>query len=288
MRFLTIVVAFLCIQLRAQDYQDVKIKTFPITEGIYMLEGAGGNIGVCIGDEVTFIIDDQFEELSEKINMAISELTSKPVEFVINTHYHGDHVGGNSYFGEAGAIIYSHENVRKRILSYLEKSKSENPSEPMQTSSLPKVVFSDKITIHQNGHTIEVFYQGAGHTDGDIVVRFVEANVFHMGDLFVRYGWPYIDMGAGGDVAGMIRSLDYVISLADEKTVFIPGHGKLANINDVVEFRNMLSDVYTKVKSEKENKVSLEDINIDNMTQEYEKVKGNASGFVSAVYNSIP
>ena len=182
----------------AQDFDAIKIKTKKLSESIYMLEGSGGNIGVCIGEDGTFIIDDQFAPLTEKITAAIGKITPKPGQFLINTHWHFDHTDGNENFGSAGAIIVSHENSRKRMARDEVVALVGTEQKAYSRDGLPKITFKESMSFHYNGETINIFHIGRAHTDGDAIVHFVESNVLHMGDVFVRYVFPFIDEPNGG------------------------------------------------------------------------------------------
>src|SRR6185503_603806 len=214
-----------CFRLHAQNFDSVEIKTTKLTESIYMLEGSGGNIGVLVGNDGIIIIDDQYAPLTEKIRTALSKISDKPVKFVINTHFHGDHSDGNKNFADQGAIILSHENARKRLaVDYLfEALKQTQKASPYE--ALPKITFADSVTFHMNGQTVHVFYAKNAHTDGDVIIHFKEANIFHCGDVFVRYGFPFIDQPAGGSIDGMIKATENLIAITNDQSKIIPGHG---------------------------------------------------------------
>lgn len=212
----------------SQNYDSVQIKTTKLTESIYMLEGAGGNIGVLVGNDGIIIIDDQFAPLTEKIKTALSKISSKPVKFVVNTHFHFDHAGGNENFGSQGAIILSHENARRRLTTDYFFEAFKETQKASSYEALPKVTFADSVTFHMNGETVHVFYAKNAHTDGDVIIHFKESNILHCGDVFVRYGFPFIDQGAGGSIDGMIRAIERLIAIANDQTKIIPGHGALS------------------------------------------------------------
>ncbi len=210
-----------------QDPDAARIEAVPVADGIFMLTGRGGNIGLSVGDDGAFLIDDQYAPLTEKILAAITEKTEHPVRFVINTHWHGDHTGGNENMGQAGAIIVAHENVRKRMSTeqFIEAFDTRVPPSP--AAALPVVTFADSITFHWNGDDIRVFHVGPAHTDGDSVIHFQKANVIHAGDTFFNGLYPFIDSSSGGSIDGMIAAAELVLAIADEKTKIIPGHGPL-------------------------------------------------------------
>ncbi len=233
----------------AQDFDRIQITTIPVTDNIYMLQGSGGNIGVSIGDDGTFIIDDQFAPLTEKIIAAIAELTDKPVDFVVNSHWHYDHSDGNENFGRAGAYIVAQDNSRHRMESEQVVSLNGREQAPYDEVGLPKITFMDAMKFYFNGNTIDIIYTGPGHTDGDAQVYFREANVMHTGDMFVRYGLPFIDQPNGGTTDGMIDAIWELAGKIDDDTIIIPGHGELATRNDLLEYRDMLVTIRERLKA---------------------------------------
>ncbi len=223
-----------------QDPDAVRIEAVPVADGIFMLTGRGGNIGLSVGDDGAFLIDDQYAPLTEKILAAIAEKTEHPVRFVINTHWHGDHTGGNENMGQAGAIIVAHENVRKRMSTEQFIKAFDTRVPPSPESALPVVTFTDSMTFHWNGDDIRVSYVGPAHTDGDSVIHFQKANVIHAGDTFFNGFYPFIDSSAGGGIDGMIAAADRVLAMADEKTKIIPGHGPLCQKAQLQASHDML------------------------------------------------
>jgi len=229
--------------LAQQDFGKVEIKTTEISNGVYMLSGRGGNIGVSVGDDGVFVIDDQFAPLSEKILRAISELSDKPVSYVINTHWHGDHTGGNENFGATGAVIVAHENVRERMSTkqFMKAFGREVPASP--DTALPVVTFSDNVDFYFNETQIQVMHIPMAHTDGDSIVFFTEANVLHMGDTFFNGFFPFIDTSSDGSLDGVISAAQKALSLVDGDTMIIPGHGPLSNKSDLENYLAMLNEV---------------------------------------------
>jgi glyoxylase-like metal-dependent hydrolase (beta-lactamase superfamily II) len=226
-----------------QDFEKVEIGTQHVVGGIYMLDGAGGNIGVSTGDDGVFLIDDQFAPLTEKIRGAVREISDKPIRFVLNTHWHFDHTGGNENLGKAGAVILAHDNVRRRMSvdQLIEIIDTEVPASP--PAALPVVTFNDTVTLHINGDTVRVLHVPNAHTDGDALVHFQKANVLHMGDVFFSGMYPFIDVGAGGSLDGMIEACGVALELANDETLMIPGHGPLSSRGDLIAYRNMLKGV---------------------------------------------
>jgi cyclase len=275
-----------CSSLFAQNFDTVQIKSTKITESIYMLEGSGGNIGVLAGKDGIILIDDQFAPLTEKIKKALSQIGNQPIRFVINTHFHFDHTGGNENLGGEGAIIVAHENSRRRLNVPQLMDSTKSKSDPIPYNSLPKVTFTDSVTFHMNGQTINVFYAKNAHTDGDVIIHFKEANVFHGGDVFVRYGFPYIDQQNGGSIEGMIKAVDKFISITNDRSVIIPGHGAISSRKDLIDFRTMLVTVRDRVaKLMKEGK-TLQQIIDEDPLKGY-TVVFDKSFFIEAIYNSI-
>lgn len=233
--------------LTAQDFDQVQIRTEAITDGLYMLVGSGGNIAVSVGEDGTFIVDDQYAPLTEKIVAAIAEVSDDPVDFVINTHWHFDHTGGNENFGGRGAVIVSHANSRTRMETDQFVELFSNNQAAYSREGLPKITFDESVRFHLNGHTIDVVHLGRAHTDGDAVVYFREANVMHTGDVFVRYGLPFIDQPNGGSIDGMIAVTARIAEMTDPGTVFVPGHGPLSSREDLLDFHEMLSTIRERV-----------------------------------------
>lgn len=240
-RILAAALTILAVPAAAQsDLSDVEIRTTKVADGLYMLEGAGGNIGLSVGEDGAFVIDDQFAPLSEKIMAAIAAVTDKPVEFVLNTHYHNDHTGGNEPFGKSGAHLVAHENVRERLAA----ATAETPKD-----ALPVITFSENVSFFWNGDEIRVKHKGAAHTDGDAIIRFMSANVVHLGDVMFAGRYPYIDLDGGGDLDGYIATLEYVAGAIDAGTKVIPGHGPLSDMEDVKASLAMLKDVRARVQA---------------------------------------
>lgn len=223
----------------AQDFSNVEIKTTDLGNGIYMLQGAGGNIGVSVGDDGVFVIDDQFAPLTPKILAAIGAVTDKPVDYVINTHWHYDHVGGNENMGKAGAVIVAHDNVRVRMQA---------PGPQQSTAeALPVITFSDTTTFHYNGHEIHAFHPVSAHTDGDAIIHFRNLNLIHAGDVLFNGVFPFIDTASGGSVDGYISALERLVEMSDGDTRIIAGHGPIAGRADVERKIAMLKDAKMRI-----------------------------------------
>ena len=224
-----------------QDFSKVEVKADKIADGLWMLTGAGGNIGVSAGPDGVFLVDDQYAPLTDKIKAAIATVSDKPVRFVVNTHWHGDHVGGNENLGKAGAVLVAHENVRKRM-SKEQFIKLFNRTVPASAAAaLPLVTFAESLSFHLNGEDIDAIHVPPAHTDGDVVVFFHKANVIHVGDLVFNGMYPVVDLSSGGSVDGMIGAADRILAAGDAATKIIPGHGPLATKADVKAFQDMLA-----------------------------------------------
>ena len=227
---------------------DEKIIPIPVTEQIYMIVGEGGNIGLIIGADGTFLIDDQFAPLTEKIVEAIKSVGGDYPKFLINTHYHGDHTGGNEKLGRKGTLIFSHDNVRERLKtgSFIEAFNMKRAG--ISKEGLPVVTFSEDISFHLNGDTIRAIHVPNAHTDGDSFIYFEEANVIHAGDFFFNGFYPFIDVTHGGSLKGMIKAVDRVLSLADDSTKIIAGHGPIGDKGQLTGYRQMLETAYERLR----------------------------------------
>ena len=226
----------------AQNFDNVQMKSTKIKNNIYLLQGAGGNIGLLVGADGVFMIDDQYKQLGEKIKNAVAEVTSQPIKYVFNTHWHFDHAGSNEAFGE-GAQIIAHENVRKRLKENHVITPFGWDVKALEKAGWPVITFDEGFKMYLNDEEIQMIHGPAAHTDGDAFVFFKEANVIHAGDTFVRYGFPFIDAYSGGSIDGMIAVLSKIIEISNEETIIIPGHGALAKKQDVEEVRTMLVDM---------------------------------------------
>ena len=221
-----------------QTLSGVEIKTAALREGTHMLTGAGGNMVASAGADGVFLIDDQFAPLSDKIRAALSTLSDKPLRFVVNTHWHGDHTGGNENFGKAGAVILAHDNVRKRMSVEQLLRGDKIPAAP--GAALPVVTFASDLTLHLNGDTVRVKHVAHAHTDGDALVKFERANVLHMGDVYFNGLYPFIDAESGGSIGGLLAAVDSGLALSDATTIVVPGHGAVSNRAELAAYGAML------------------------------------------------
>jgi glyoxylase-like metal-dependent hydrolase (beta-lactamase superfamily II) len=229
------------------NYDTVQVRATQVSKGVYLLTGVGGNIGLSIGNDGAFLVDDQYTQLSEKILAAVRQLTDKPIRFVVNTHWHGDHTGGNENLANTGAVIVAHENVRVRMSSeqFIAALNNRTPASPPK--ALPIVTFMDGVTFHLNGEEIHVVHVGPAHTDGDAIIHFTSANVLHMGDTFFNGRYPLIDLSTGGSFEGMVTAATTALRYVNDSTRIIPGHGPLATRADLVKYRDMLASIRDRV-----------------------------------------
>jgi cyclase len=258
------------VALAQQDFSKVQIKATKVGGTVYMLEGAGGNIGVSVGEDGIVLVDDQFAPLAPKIRAALKGITDKPIKFVLNTHFHGDHTGGNAQFSSEAPII-AQENVRKRLKEGGTVAGSE--MKPAAKAALPVITFNDRATVHLNGEDIRAIHFPHGHTDGDSIIFFPQSNVMHMGDDFVTYGFSFVDVRSGGSVSGMIAGVEKALSMAPPDVKIIPGHGPLSTPEDVRQFVQMLRETRTLVAQ-----AAVRGRNADQMKQEHLLAKYEALG----------
>lgn len=255
-----LILAFSLPAAAQQDYSKVQVQTSKLNDTTYMLVGAGGNLGLSVGPDAVFLIDDQYAPMTPKINAAIRAITDKPVKFVINTHWHGDHTGGNENYGKAGAIIVAHDNVRKRMSTEQVLAFFNMKVPPSPKDALPVITFGTDTTFHLNGDEIQAIHIPAAHTDGDAVVHFKKANIVHMGDIYFNGLYPFIDSASGGKIDGVVAACDRVLAFSDDKTMIIPGHGPLSNKVELKAYRDMLATVSSRVKAQIAAGKKLEEI----------------------------
>jgi glyoxylase-like metal-dependent hydrolase (beta-lactamase superfamily II) len=245
-------------QQQGPDWNAIQIEAQEIRPGVAVLVGYGGNIGVSHGPDGTLIVDDQFAPLTGKIQAAIAGLGATPVKYLVNTHWHFDHAQGNENFGNAGALIFAQDRVRDRLMAG--GTTAGNTSPPAPKAALPVITYAHKMTFHLNGDTIDVIHTGGGHTDGDSIVYWREANVLHTGDMMMKNsGYPFVDVSSGGNVQHLITSLDQMIAMTNNDTVIIPGHGPLATRAELIAWRGMIATAVERVKALKDRGATLEE-----------------------------
>jgi glyoxylase-like metal-dependent hydrolase (beta-lactamase superfamily II) len=289
---LPVILFSLCVAAPAaaqQDMSKVEIKPQQLAPGVAVLFGAGGNIGVSYGEDGTVLIDDQFAPLTPKIQKAVADLGAQPVKFLINTHWHFDHSGGNENLGKAGALIMAHDNVRVRMAAGATVAGNVTP--PAAKVALPVITYADGLKLHLNGEEVRVIHVPAAHTDGDSFIHWTKSNVIHMGDLFMlQISFPFVDTGSGGDVRGFVAAADKVLAIANDQTKIIPGHGAIASKADLQNHRNMIATVIAKVEAGIKAGKTLEQIKTEKPTEGFGV---NPSGFITAdrfvetVYNQL-
>lgn len=257
--------------LAFQDFEDVQIEIIPVNGNVSMLTGAGGNIGVLTGDDGIIMIDDQFAPLSEKILNKLKSLSEQPVKYLVNTHHHGDHTGGNENFQKEGALIFAQENVRKRLLN-----------DSTVTGGFPVVTFDENMQLHLNGNDIMVVHVHNAHTDGDALIFFPQSNVLHTGDTFFNGQFPYIDLESGGSVDGDIEAAETGLSFINDQTKIIPGHGSMANYSDYKEYLNMLKGIRKNVtEAIQAGKTKEEIISDESLTSEFHSDEEVKDSFIN-------
>ena len=275
-----------------QDFSKVQMKVTKVSGTVYMLEGSGGNIGASVGEDGIVIIDDEYAPLAEKIQAALKGITDKPVRFIINTHYHGDHTGGNAYFQKQAPII-AQDNVRKRLENGGPAGNGGSihfENKPGPKEALPIITFDHDVTVHLNGEDIRALHFPAGHTDGDAVIYFPKSNVVHMGDDFVTYGFPFIDVEAGGSIDGMIDDVEKAIAQLPPDVKIIPGHGPVSNLDDVRNYIKMLKDTRDVVAKALQAGQTLDQMKQAKLLDPWKKLAGGFvkdDAFLETLYNSL-
>ncbi len=274
-----------------QDFSKVQIKTEKLSDTVYMLTGSGGNLGLSVGNDAVFLIDDQFAPLTPRIKAAIAKITKKPVKFLLNTHWHFDHVGGNENLGKGGVLIFAHENVRKRMSTEQFIEFLGMKTQPSPKVALPVVTFASEVTFHINGDEVRAFHVAPAHTDGDSIVHFPKSDVIHTGDTFFNKLYPFIDTSSGGSVDGMIAAADRVLAMAGDKTRIIPGHGPLANKADLKTYRDMLATVSGRIRESIKAGKKLEEVVASKPTAQFDAVWGKGflppDKFVEMLYKNL-
>lgn len=277
-----------------QDFSKVEIKAEKLNATTWMLVGAGGNMGMSVGEDSVFLIDDQYAPLAPKIKAAIAAITKKPVQFVLNTHFHFDHTGGNEALGKEGALIVAHDNVRRRLsadqlISFVGNTARQAAS---PKAALPVITVPAAISFHINGEEVHAFHVPAAHTDGDLIVHFKGGDIVHMGDVFFNGSYPFIDVSSGGSPLGMLAAFDRVLALIGDKTKIIPGHGPLADKAALQRTRDMLATVSKRIGDQRRAGQTDEQIRASKPTADYDAAWGQGfikpEQFVQLVLNGLP
>jgi cyclase len=279
-----------------QDFSKVEVKITKLAGSVYLVQGAGGNIGASVGEDGIALVDDEFAPLYGKITDALKALnvTTKPVRFVMLTHYHGDHSGGTLPFAQAGATIISQDNLRASLASEGQAGNGgalKFPRKPVDPGALPGLTFTDQLTVHMNGEDIRAQHFANAHTSGDSVVFYPNAHVVHMGDIFVRYGFPFIDVDTGGSVQGMIAACEATLALVPADVKIIPGHGEIASVDDLRVYVTMLKDTSAVISKAQKAGKTLEQMKAANVLGAWsEKYTGkfvNTDAFLESLYYSL-
>jgi glyoxylase-like metal-dependent hydrolase (beta-lactamase superfamily II) len=286
---IVVLLAFPILAIAQDDYSKVEIKATKVNGNVYMLEGSGGNIGVSVGVDGILIVDDEFAPLAEKIKAALKTLGEGKLKFILNTHWHGDHTGGNAPLGKEATII-AHDNVRKRMSTEqrLEFFKQTVPASPKE--ALPVITFDQSLSVHFNGEEIKVIHFPHGHTDGDSVIFFTTSNVVHMGDDFFAGRFPFVDLDSGGSVQGMAKNVGEIIPKLPAGAKLIPGHGPISTIDDLKAYHRMLLETTEIVRKKIAAKKSLEQVKKEGLPAKW---KSWGEGFIKTdqwlelVYRSL-
>jgi glyoxylase-like metal-dependent hydrolase (beta-lactamase superfamily II) len=278
---LSVLAAPLALGAQGRDMSQVQIRAHPVANGIYYLEGQGGNIGLSVGEDGVVMIDDQFAPLTDRILAAIRQINPGEIRFVINTHVHGDHTGGNENLGRMGILILARDAVRVRMAA------AANAVE----EALPVLTFSEPISVHLNGGTLRTIPVAPAHTDGDSFIHFVEADVIHAGDVFRTIAYPYIDLATGGTLQGTLDALGVLIGMSGPNTKIIPGHGTVATRADVIAFRDMILDVQARVAALVAQGRTIDQILAARPAASYEATRGtdqtSLERFIRGVYAGV-
>jgi len=269
----------------AQDFSKVEIKTTKLTDKFYTLEGQGGTIGALVGPDGVFLVDTQFAPLTEKIVAAVKKISSSPIKFVVNTHVHGDHTGGNENFGKMGAVIFSRDQLRARL------ARPTGNAQPAPAAALPVVTYDGPVTIHMNGEDVQLIPIRSAHTDGDTLVRFPGLDVLMTGDYYRSVGYPNIDRANGGTLNGMLEGLGRTIGLAGPNTKIIPGHGPTVDRAAVTAHRDMILGIRDRVAGMVKQGKTAQDIIAAKPTADYdskiEQAAMTSERFINQLYAEL-
>ncbi len=288
---LACIAAFSAPAFAQQDFSAVQIQTVSVADGLYMLLGSGGNIALSTGPDGAFIVDTEYAELSDKIRAAIRAVGGGDVKFVVNTHFHGDHTGGNENFGKAGARIMAQDNVQVRLSMPQVSTLDGSTTPPAPAAAIPVVTFPDRLTFHWNGNTVNLFHAPNAHTDGDSIVHYTNLNAFHMGDTFFNGSYPFIDVGAGGSLAGIVAAAKEVLARSNAQTKIIPGHGNLGSQADLRNYLEIMTTIHGRIQSLIDQGRSEDEVVAADPTAEWDATWGtgfmNPETFTRYAYQSM-
>lgn len=287
--FLTVVLLFAVSAQAQTDFSKVEVKATKVAGNVYMLQGAGGNIGVSVGDDGILIVDDQFAPLADKIRAALKGLADKKLRFILNTHWHGDHTGSNAVFGPEATII-AHDNVRKRLSTEQRSTVFNRTTPPSPKEALPVITFNNSLTVHFNGEEIRAIHFPQGHTDGDSVIFFTSSNVVHLGDDFFAGSFPFVDLESGGTVEGLTKNIGEIIAKIPADAKLIPGHGPISTVDDLKSYHRMLQQTSEVVQQKITAGKTLDQIKTEGLPAEWESWgKGfiKTDRWVETIYKSL-
>ncbi len=260
---------------RAQQPPE-KLETQKLTEGLWLISGAGGNVALMVGPSGVLLVDDKLAPATPELKKALAAVTPRPVRFVFDTHWHGDHTGGNVAFGGEGAVIVAHDNVRKRLSTKQFVAMMNKDLPPSPEAALPVITFTDSMAFHLNGDDIEIVHVDPAHTDGDSLVYFKKANVLHMGDTYFSTGYPFIDLGSGGSVDGYVKAADRALAMAQPSTKIIPGHGPVTDREKLRAFRDMIATIRDRINKLVAAGKTLAEVQAARPSADYDATWGNA------------
>jgi cyclase len=292
---LALLVALLCTvpsgptAAQERDFSKVEVKAQKVAGAVYLITGAGGNIGVSVGADGVLLVDDQFAPLVPRLEAALRGVTDQPVRFVLNTHWHGDHVGGNGPLSGHSTII-AHDNVRKRMVEGMADGPGGRSIPPAAPAELPVITFDHTLTFHVNGEDVRALHFARGHTDGDVIVFFPRSNVVHMGDDFVTYGFPFVDVQSGGSLLGMIENMEKAMAAVPDDVKVIPGHGALSTKADVLRFAAVLRDCVALVEAGMKSGKTLAELQAGKVLGRHDALGGGfvkADAFVELIWNEL-
>ena len=271
--------------------EEIEVKATLLHDGIYVITGKGGNIGLLSGEDGTFLIDDQFAPLTDKLLESIKSIGASKPKFLINTHYHGDHTGGNENLGKQGTLIFSHDNVRERLSSGSFLQAFNMKMERVAKEGLPVVTFSEDITFHLNGMQVKAIHVPHAHTDGDSFIHFQDANIIHAGDLFFNGFYPFIDVNHGGTLKGLIEGVERILLLSDDSTIIIAGHGPVGDKKMLQEYLEMLNIAYERLNGLKVQgntaDEAIESRPLDDLEEKWGKGLFNGDRWIKIIYSGI-